>query len=416
MTEALLPFLTRSLARAGRPWADTGPAAAPRQRPLSGNLPTDAERLGAVVSTDMARPPQPGEQRRFAGAVRRAASRVGALMEPERPRHSLAVPSSPPDGWFDRALGGIAVAVAVAVPVVLAVDEWAPERLSFAGRATILVVTVLAALAVQLRRKSTEGPPMPSALRPPPTGPSRRAPVEPTPALPHRSRWRRRLLLSATAVVVIVVVALAALLGAAPAVSDAENRVRALSAAHGVADTGQPAPAKVARALIATEDSRFSSHHGLDSLGALRAATGSLSNHDQGGSTLDQQFAKVVYTPGQSGVGAKLTQAGVALKLDANYSKPQILEMYLSSVYFGHGYWGLPAAARGYFGRRPGQLDWAQASMLAGLVQAPSAYDPINHRALAKSRQRHVLDRLVAVHAISAADADTVFVSPLGLR
>jgi membrane peptidoglycan carboxypeptidase len=172
----------------------------------------------------------------------------------------------------------------------------------------------------------------------------------------------------------------------------------------------------VARALIATEDSRFSSHHGLDSLGALRAATGSLSNHDQGGSTLDQQFAKVVYTPGQSGVGAKLTQAGVALKLDANYSKPQILEMYLSSVYFGHGYWGLPAAARGYFGRPPGQLDWAQASMLAGLVQAPSAYDPINHRALAKSRQRHVLDRLVAVHAISAADADTVFVSPLGLR
>jgi len=54
--------------------------------------------------------------------------------------------------------------------------------------------------------------------------------------------------------------------------------------------------------------------------------------------------------------------------------------------------------------------------MLAGLVQAPSAYDPINHRALAKSRQRHVIDRLVAVHAISAADADAVFVSPLGLR
>jgi membrane peptidoglycan carboxypeptidase len=106
----------------------------------------------------------------------------------------------------------------------------------------------------------------------------------------------------------------------------------------------------------------------------------------------------------------------VRFKLEARYSKQQILEMYLAAVYFGHGFYGLPAAARGYFEVAPSRLSWAQASLLAGLVQAPTAYDPYTHLDLARSRQRHVLDRLVATRVLTSGEADAAFAAPLGLR
>jgi penicillin-binding protein 1A len=90
--------------------------------------------------------------------------------------------------------------------------------------------------------------------------------------------------------------------------------------------------------------------------------------------------------------------------------------MYLADAYFGHGFYGLPAATDGYFGVTPTQLTWSQATMLAGLVQAPSAYDPLRHLSLGRTRQRHVLDRLVATQVLTAAQADAVFEEPLGLR
>ena len=115
-------------------------------------------------------------------------------------------------------------------------------------------------------------------------------------------------------------------------------------------------------------------------------------------------------------MSAKVEQIELSFKLEAQYSKPQILEMYLAEVYFGHGFYGLPAAARGLFGVAPADLSWAQASLLAGLVQAPSAYDPYRHQDLAKQRQRHVLERLVATHTLSQAQADAAYADPLGLR
>ncbi len=81
----------------------------------------------------------------------------------------------------------------------------------------------------------------------------------------------------------------------------------------------------------------------------------------------------------------------------------------------GHGFYGLAAASRGYFGFTPADLTWAQASVLAGLVQAPSAYDPYQHLALAKSR-RHVLDRLVATHILTTQQADAAYRASLPLR
>jgi len=92
-----------------------------------------------------------------------------------------------------------------------------------------------------------------------------------------------------------------------------------------------------------------------------------------------------------------------------------VLRLYLAEVYFGHGFYGLPAAARGYFGVAPAALSWAQASMLAGLVLAPSAFDPLHDLPAARARERHVLNRLVATHVLSSAQADAAFAAPLGL-
>ena len=111
-----------------------------------------------------------------------------------------------------------------------------------------------------------------------------------------------------------------------------------------------------------------------------------------------------------------MQEAELALKLDVTYSKNEILRLYLADVYFGHGFYGLPAAAEGFFGVTPAQLSWAQASMLAGLVQAPSAYDPIRHLSNGRLRQQHVLHRLVTTGVMSAAQADTAFAAPLGLQ
>jgi len=131
-----------------------------------------------------------------------------------------------------------------------------------------------------------------------------------------------------------------------------------------------------------------------------------------GGATISQQLAKVLYT-GDGGWLTKLEQAGLAFKLEWGFDKAQILNMYLNSVYYGAGYYGVAAAAEGYFGVAAGELTWGQASLLAGLLQAPSAYDPTQHLDRARRRQRHVLDRLVATGVLTEAQADAVYAEPL---
>ncbi len=171
------------------------------------------------------------------------------------------------------------------------------------------------------------------------------------------------------------------------------------------------------RALLATEDTRFFSHHGVDPVGAVRATAGFLViSGDVGGATLDQQLVKILYTDGRRGFTDRVEQVALAVKLDARYRKTEILRMYLDTVYFGHGYYGVTDAARGYFDRVPTALTWAQASTLAGLVQAPSAYDPYQHAEAARARQRHVLNRLVATGALTRAEGDAVLAEPLDLR
>jgi len=227
-----------------------------------------------------------------------------------------------------------------------------------------------------------------------------------------------RLLVALLVLVLLLAAAVAVLWPLTPAVDDAEHRVALRLAEHGGRDLrALPRPDRVGEAVVATEDRRFYRHHGLDVLGVTRATYEWLRGAgDPGGATLDQQLAKNLYTPGETGPTSKLEQVELSFKLEARYSKAHILEMYLSAVYFGHGYYGLPSAAHGYFGVEPSHLTWAQASMLAGLLQAPSAYEPHAHLARARHRQRHVLDRLVATHVLTATQADAAFAAPLHLR
>lgn len=202
-----------------------------------------------------------------------------------------------------------------------------------------------------------------------------------------------------------------------PGVGDAEARVRAILAAHDDTPSAMPPPARLGEAVVAVEDENFYSNVALDILdGAGRAALALVQRGgDPGGSTIGQQLAKTLYPHG-GGLGGTLEEIGLAVKLSLHYSKAQILNMYLNSVYYGHGYWGDVAAACGYFGVSPRRLSWGQASLLAGLPQAPSAYDPERHPRLARRRQLHVLDQLVDNGDLSHAQADAALRQPWRLR
>lgn len=200
-------------------------------------------------------------------------------------------------------------------------------------------------------------------------------------------------------------------------VADAQKRVHRILAAHHGLYGGLPLPTKLSDAVVSVEDEHFYSNFAINVLDGIgRAALATLqTSQDPGGSTIEQQLAKQLYGRG-SGLAATLREIGLGVRLALSYSKAQILDMYLNAVYYGHGFWGDVAAAHGYFGRSPDALDWAQAAMLAGLPQAPSAYDPIEHFALAKLRQRHVLEQLVVNHYLTQAQANTAFREPVSLR
>lgn len=203
---------------------------------------------------------------------------------------------------------------------------------------------------------------------------------------------------------------------ALPSVGDAPARVAAILAAHHALATHGGLPPRLAAAVVATEDEHFYANVVYDvGAGIGRAAVAWLQgSRDPGGSTIAQQLAKQLYGDSGGWTGT-LRDLLLGIKLATRFPRHEILSMYLNVSYYGHGYWGARAAAWGYFRTTPGRLTWAQASLLAGLLQAPSAYDPLRHLALAKARQREVLAQLVANDDVSAAQAARVFHEPLGL-
>jgi membrane peptidoglycan carboxypeptidase len=212
----------------------------------------------------------------------------------------------------------------------------------------------------------------------------------------------------------IMVVAFGGLLVLTPSAANARELARAQATAHHAVYPGPPVPARFSQSLVATEDKRFYSEPGVDLYAFGRVAAGYVTGgRFEGGATLYQQLAKMLYTHGQSTLTDELEQVTLAIKLDLTYSKKQILQMYAGIVYFGHGFYGLAAASCGYFGVHPAGLSWPQAAMLAGLVQGPSLDDPIKHPDAALSRQAHVLSRLVATGVRTGSQAAAARSVPL---
>ena len=172
-------------------------------------------------------------------------------------------------------------------------------------------------------------------------------------------------------------------------------------------------------AVVATEDERFYQHDGIDVIGVLRAVPYDLVHlsYAQGASTITEQVAKLLYLNGNDhNPWRKLEDAAVALKLESRYNKEQILAAYLNSAYFGDGAYGIRAASERYFGLAPARIDVAQASLLAGLIQAPSAYDPLRNPGAARARQIEVLRSLVGGGFLTEGEAAAAVHAGLHLR
>jgi penicillin-binding protein 1A len=209
----------------------------------------------------------------------------------------------------------------------------------------------------------------------------------------------------ALAVVIAALQMFDLLLVLTPGAADAADRAAAQIAEHPGDIALTTVPARLSAAVLATEDHRFYEHQGLDPIALGREGFAVIQGNDVGGATIEAQLAKLLYVNGRDDAGAKFVEAGLAIKLDRSYSKNEILLMYLNVAYFGHGFYGAQAASVGYFHVAASDLDWNQAALLAGLLQAPGAYDPIAHPQEALARRHHVLDRLVATGALTQAEA-----------
>lgn len=234
------------------------------------------------------------------------------------------------------------------------------------------------------------------------------------PARRRRRTWLIRLAIAAVVLLTVIAGSLLVLLAVTPSPSSAPAMVRAMLVAHSAPSDGGKVPQKVGAALLATEDSRYRSDWAIDPQGTVRAIWG-LVTHDpnRGGATIEVQLAKMLYTPKRSDPVALAEQTAIAFKLDHDFSKTRILAMYLDAAYFGDGAYGVTQAARHYFGVSPDQLRWGQAALLAGLVQAPSRYDPHGHLHVALARRDEVLGRLMAVGTLTKADVKAIEAEPL---
>ncbi len=202
-----------------------------------------------------------------------------------------------------------------------------------------------------------------------------------------------------------------AYLASLPSVGDAPQRVQAILRAHHGVSAGMPPPQKVGQAIVAVEDQRFYSNHGIDAPSMLHFTWGYVTtgSTQAAGATITEQLVKRLYVREPTTLAGKLEMMGLALKMNQAYTKPQILSMYLDAIYYGHQAYGIAQASETYFHTTPNQLNWGQASMLAGLPQAPSVYDPFKRFDLARERQQHVLSRLVATGALTSAQAAAAY-------
>ncbi|WP_313160057.1 transglycosylase domain-containing protein, partial [Mixta calida] len=162
-------------------------------------------------------------------------------------------------------------------------------------------------------------------------------------------------------------------------------------------------PPELVKAFIATEDSRFYEHHGVDPIGIFRAASVALlSGHaSQGASTITQQLARNFFLSPERTLMRKIKEAFLAIRIEQLLSKDEILELYLNKIYLGYRAYGVGAAAQVYFGKNIDQLTLSEMAMIAGLPKAPSTFNPLYSHTRALARRNVVLSRMLDQNYIS---------------
>jgi penicillin-binding protein 1A len=167
-------------------------------------------------------------------------------------------------------------------------------------------------------------------------------------------------------------------------------------------------PDVMKNAILAIEDARFFQHGGVDYLGMVRAALANLGRaKSQGASTITMQVARNVYLSSEKTFTRKIYEILLTFKLENNFSKDQILEIYMNQIFLGNRAYGFAAASETYFGKPLKNITIAEAAMLAGLPKAPSAYNPISNPKRARIRQQYIIERMLENGFITAEEAET---------
>ena len=170
-------------------------------------------------------------------------------------------------------------------------------------------------------------------------------------------------------------------------------------------------PQDYINAIIAVEDHRYKEHGAIDLIGITRAIVTNVKNRglQEGGSTITQQVAKNLYfTLEEKPVRRKIAEMFMAIELENNYSKEDILEMYINTIYFGDGYYGIKQACKGYLNKEPKDMNLAESTMLAGVPNAPSVYAPTVNKDLCKQRQKKVISSMVEYNYITQSQANEI--------
>jgi membrane peptidoglycan carboxypeptidase len=226
----------------------------------------------------------------------------------------------------------------------------------------------------------------------------------------------RRPLVVLAVLVALVGPVLSTLWVSTPDVSDARERVHSDTRAHGVVLLAPDAvPDLLARAVVATEDERFYSHHGIDTIGLARALLYDSANLClcQGGSTITEQLVKELYLNGSDRGRDKIVDMVLALKLEQIMTKSEIMADYLSEIPSGVNRYGVTAAACVYFHAPLANLTLGDYALLAGVTQAPSIYDPTVNPDAARNRRAQVLAAMVGNNDISQAQAQAANAEPV---
>src|SRR5207249_7787277 len=161
-------------------------------------------------------------------------------------------------------------------------------------------------------------------------------------------------------------------------------------------------------ALLAREDTRFFQHNGIDFYGVGRALVRDLLSGaaKEGASSITRQLARNSLPLGGRTISRKLLEAMVALRIERDFTKHQILELYVNRIYFGSGCYGVETASQAYFGKSASQLNLSEAALLAGLIRSPNRFSPLKNPGGAAIQRNEVLDRLVALKKITPAQAE----------